>query len=186
MCSRLVVLFHFYSTFSTSNKRILGQTTLVPNYFCDQNSDSVEFTLSPLSHSAWKPASNCSLDECVLSFHNNSCRSSTTPCFDYRTLNNTRYCAPGILCSILEACNSTTSTCTSDDLVCVINSCCSPQAVCIPASWTSFCALGNKIVYIDEYDPILCTSLMHFFVFECTTPNDVFYVSLFAWNNQSF
>ncbi|CAF3023835.1 unnamed protein product [Rotaria sp. Silwood2] len=122
---------------------VSGQTTSVPNYYCYENNDSVQFTLSLSSHSAWQPTLNCSLQQCNTSFNDNSiCRSSTTPCFDYRTLNYTSYCAPGILCSILEPCNNTNYNCASNTSVCIVNSCCSPQTVCLPLSWLNFCKLG--------------------------------------------
>ncbi|CAF4372120.1 unnamed protein product, partial [Adineta steineri] len=100
------------------------QTTELPDYSCSENNVSIQFTLSSLSHSAWNSTSNCSLQQCNVNL-NNSCLSSSTPCFDYRTINNSRYCAPGILCSILERCDNTTQTCSSNDSICVINSCCS-------------------------------------------------------------
>ncbi len=139
-----------YLSFS-DNSVFSGQSTLVPNYSCDQDNDTVGFTLSASTHSGWEPTSNCLLSQCLLnSNNNNSCRSSTTPCFDYRTINNTGFCAPGILCSILEPCNTTTYTCQSNALVCVINSCCSPSAICIPSIWTDFCELSNDAFYIKR------------------------------------
>ena len=38
----------------------LGQTTETTNYSCNENNNSVKFTLSWLNHSAWNPPSNCS------------------------------------------------------------------------------------------------------------------------------
>jgi hypothetical protein len=35
-------------------------------------------------------------------------------------------------------------------LVCVVNSCCSPQAICIPSSWTDFCILGKDVFYLKR------------------------------------
>jgi hypothetical protein len=75
---------------------------------------------------------------------------SSTPCFDYRTLNNSRYCAPAILCSILESCNNITYTCASTTSICIVNSCCSLQAVCLPLLTTNFCPIGNKILHIQR------------------------------------
>jgi hypothetical protein len=177
MCPRYVDLLYFQITLY-----FLGQSTLVPNYSCDQDNDTVGFTLSPSPHSGWEPTSNCLLQQCVLSSNNNdSCRSSSTPCFDYRTINNTCFCAPGILCAILEPCNSTTYTCESDALVCVVNSCCSPPAICIPSSWTDFCILGNDAFYIERRDSILLASSMNFFVFtNIQKKNNVFFCSLFV------
>jgi len=146
MRKRSAVLF-FHVTLS-QNEQFLGQTTQAPNYSCNQNNDIIEFTLSASSHSAWQPTSNCSLQQCYLSSsNNNSCQSSATPCFDYRTLNNSRYCAPGILCSILELCDNITYTCASNTSICIVNSCCSPQAICLPLSLTNFCILGNGTLY---------------------------------------
>ncbi|CAF0921377.1 unnamed protein product [Adineta steineri] len=111
----------------------LGQTTQLPNYSCTENAVSTQFILSSSSHSAWNSTSNCTLQQCNTSMNdNNNCLSSSTPCFDYRTINNISYCAPGILCSILERCDNITRTCSSNNSVCVINSCCSSQAVCLP------------------------------------------------------
>ncbi|CAF1220558.1 unnamed protein product [Adineta steineri] len=134
----IVALFFIISLSS-----IKGQTTQLPIYYCSENNASIQFTLSSSSHSAWNPTSSCSLQQCDTSLNsNNSCRSSSTPCFDYRTINNISYCAPGILCSILERCNNTTQTCSSNSLVCVINSCCSPQPVCLPFLATQMCERG--------------------------------------------
>ncbi|CAF1439522.1 unnamed protein product [Rotaria magnacalcarata] len=114
-------------------------STAAPNYYCN----AVEFTLSSSDHSASKTTLNCSLQKCNVSSNENTCRSSTTPCFDYLTLNNISYCAPGILCSILAPCNNVTYNCTSITSVCVINSCCSPQAVCLPLASLEFCTTGK-------------------------------------------
>jgi hypothetical protein len=35
-------------------------------------------------------------------------------------------------------------------LICTVNSCCSPQAVCLPVSWTNFCPTGNTILHIQR------------------------------------
>ncbi|CAF3684658.1 unnamed protein product [Rotaria socialis] len=115
-------------------------STAAPNYYCN----TVEFTLSSSDHSASKPTLNCSLQKCNVSSNENTCLSSTTPCFDYRTFNNISYCAPGILCSILEPCNNVTYNCASNTSVCVINSCCSPQAVCLPSASLDFCRSGKN------------------------------------------
>ncbi|CAF1578477.1 unnamed protein product [Adineta steineri] len=127
----------------------LGQTTQLPNYSCSENNVSIQFTLSSSSHSAWNQTSNCSLQQCDISSNgSNSFLSSSTPCFDFRTINNISYCAPGILCSILEACDNITQTCSSNNSICVINSCCSPQAVCLPVSATQMC---ERVVVIYSY-----------------------------------
>ncbi|CAF4077108.1 unnamed protein product, partial [Adineta steineri] len=119
----------------------IGQTTQLPNYSCSENNVSIQFTLSSSSHSAWNSTSNCSLQQCNVNLTNNinNCRSSSTPCFDYRTISNISYCAPAILCSILEECDNITQICSSNNSVCVINSCCSSQAVCLPLLATQIC-----------------------------------------------
>ncbi|CAF1587112.1 unnamed protein product, partial [Adineta steineri] len=118
----------------------IGQTTQLPDYSCSENNVSIQFTLSSSSHSASNSASNCSLQQCNTSLNgNNNCLSSSTSCFDYRTINNISYCAPGILCSILETCNNITQTCSSNNSICVINSCCSSQPVCLPFLATQIC-----------------------------------------------
>ncbi|CAF1493318.1 unnamed protein product [Adineta steineri] len=125
------------------------QTTQLPNYSCSENNVSIQFTLSSSFHSAWNSTSNCSLQQCNTSLNgNNNCLSSTTTCFDYRTTNNIRYCAPGILCSILEECDNITQACSSNNSVCVINSCCSSQAVCLPLLATQMCKTGTNTYYI--------------------------------------
>ncbi|CAF1376228.1 unnamed protein product [Adineta steineri] len=129
----------------------IGQTTQLPNYSCTENNASIQFTLSSSAHSAWNPTSNCSLQQCnvnLTNINNDNCRSSSTPCFDYRTTNNISYCAPGILCSILERCNNITQTCSSNSSICVINSCCSPQAVCLPFLATYMCKTGTDTYYL--------------------------------------
>ncbi|CAF0977204.1 unnamed protein product [Adineta steineri] len=118
----------------------IGQSTQLSNYSCSENDISIQFILSSSAHSAWNSTSNCSLQQCNISLNgNNNCLSSSTPCFDYRSINNISYCAPGILCSILETCDNITQTCSSNNSVCVINSCCSSQAVCIPFLATQIC-----------------------------------------------
>ncbi|CAF1054681.1 unnamed protein product [Adineta steineri] len=121
-----------------------------PNYSCINNSSgNVTFALSWSSHSAWNPTLNCTLQQCLIIFNNNSsCRSSSTPCFDYRTYTDDRYCAPGIMCSLLEPCNNVTYACTSKSSVCAINTCCSPRSVCLPLSWTDLCkSVTNRTRY---------------------------------------
>ncbi|CAF4321687.1 unnamed protein product, partial [Adineta steineri] len=87
--------------------------------------------------------SNCSVSQCnVFSNDKNIYISSSTPYFDYRTLNNSSYCAPNIPCSILEPCNNVTYECASSTSVCIINSCCSPQAVCLLLSLTNLYKSG--------------------------------------------
>ncbi|UJR17490.1 hypothetical protein I4U23_004385 [Adineta vaga] len=117
-----------------------GQTTEPPNYVCNEHDNSVEFTTSSSNHSAWDLTSNCFLQEYQKCSHtNNSCRSLSTPCFDYLTVNNTIYRTPAILCSILVPCDNITYTCASTTSVCVVNSCCSPRTVCLPLFLTNFC-----------------------------------------------
>ncbi|CAF3692936.1 unnamed protein product [Adineta steineri] len=87
--------------------------------------------------------SNCSVPQCnVFSNDKNIYISSSTPYFDYRTLNDSSYCAPNIPCSILEPCNNVTYECASNTSVCIINSCCSPQAVCLLLSLTELYKSG--------------------------------------------
>ncbi|CAF3996795.1 unnamed protein product [Rotaria magnacalcarata] len=122
------------------NKTTTTQTTVAPNYYCYEKEDVIQFTLSSLPHSAWQPTLNCSLQQCNESpTDNNNCRSSSTPCYDYHTHNNISYCAPGILCSILEPCNNITYTCASNNSACIVNSCCLLQAVCVSLSWINIC-----------------------------------------------
>lgn len=120
----------------------LGQvTTLSPHYSCNAGNIGVNFTLSWSNHSAWQPTISCALQTCnITSMNNNSCSSlQSAPCFIYRTSTNISYCAPGIMCSLLEPCDNLAYNCTSNTSICVINSCCSPQAVCLPLLITNFC-----------------------------------------------
>ncbi|CAF1265233.1 unnamed protein product [Adineta steineri] len=87
----IIVLFFIISLSS-----VKGQTSQVPNYSCTENNVSFQFTLSSSSHSAWNSTSSCSLQQCNTSLNcSNNCLPSSTPCFDYRTINNISYCAPG-------------------------------------------------------------------------------------------
>lgn len=96
------------------------------------------------NHSAENLISNCSVQKCNGSNNTSGvCRSSSTPCFEYRAMNNISYCAPGILCTILEPCDNITYTCTSNQSICVVNSCCTSQAICLPLFATNFCKKGN-------------------------------------------
>lgn len=123
----------------------IGLSTAMPNYSCFQNNASIQFTFSLSPHSAWQPAFNCSLQKCNLNSNDSSnCRSSSTNCFSYLTPNNISYCAPGILCSILTPCDNITYSCESNTSVCVINSCCLPQRVCLPLAFTNFCVSGKN------------------------------------------
>jgi len=123
----------------------LGQTTLSSEYTCPANNGTTVFThvSSTYSHSVLNMQMNCSVSECQTGTHN--CRSSQTLCFDYRTQNNVSYCAPAVDCSILEPCNG---SCSSNLFVCVINSCCQPNARCLPLAFTTFCPSDSKIIAI--------------------------------------
>ena len=121
-------------------------------YVCNDNQRDVAFTLYTSFHSAWEPSTNFNMLQCSMNASNdNGCRASSTPCFNYRSLSNTSYCAPAVICSILEFCNNNTYTCQSNSSVCVINSCCSPQAVCLPPSATNFCNSGSEILLNYQY-----------------------------------
>ena len=129
-------------------QRIKGQTTQAPNYSCNESDSVVTFSLYSSSHSARGPTSNCTLPQCrIVSSNSSSCRASSTPCFDYRTIDFSRYCGPAVLCSILEPCANITFACASNTSKCVINSCCSPRAVCLPLLLTNLCIPGNHTFY---------------------------------------
>lgn len=129
------------------NEQFIGQNTSTSRYFCSVNDFTVRIMTSYSSHSAWEPASNCSLPLCSENSNSSSCRLSSTPCYNYRGIDNVTYCAPGSLCSILESCNNITSGCASSTSVCIVNSCCTPQAVCLPLSLTSLCSSENVTNY---------------------------------------
>ncbi|CAF1432721.1 unnamed protein product [Adineta ricciae] len=112
---------------------------------CALQNNNVEFTLSTASHSASNSTSSCSLQQCITTSANNqTCSLSPTPCFNYRTANNISYCAPAIDCPVLQPCNNVTYSCASNDSVCIVNSCCSPTAVCLPLLTTNFCPRGKR------------------------------------------
>jgi hypothetical protein len=146
VCKRFVNWLVFIC-FCLNHEPFLGQTTAVPNYICGDDSGDVQFTLSVTAQSAWQPLTNCSVPQCNISASNdNSCRSSSTPCFNYLTFNGVNLCAPAVLCSILEPCDNNTYTCASNTSVCVVNSCCSPQAVCLPLTSATFCSSGGEFL----------------------------------------
>ena len=120
------------------------QSSPIASYYCSTSDRDIRFDLSSSGHSARQPSSNCSLAVCATT-SNNACLISSTPCFDYRTSSNVRYCAPGSLCSILEVCDNRNWMCASDTSVCVVNSCCAPRAVCLPLAVTNLCSTSNQI-----------------------------------------
>ena len=126
-------------------KIISGQAS---NYACTANTDvDVEFTLSSGYHSAWNPTLNCALSECTVnSTINRSCRSNSTHCFSYQLINNRSICVPPIDCSILQPCDNITRQCQSSSFVCVIDSCCSAQTVCIPWAFTTICRSSTDYI----------------------------------------
>lgn len=147
LCIKGLLIYFFSFNSFTVYIHFLGQTTQISNYYCNENNTTVGFTTSRGSHSAQQLISSCSLQQCnVRSNYNASCYSSARVCFDYRTFNNSQYCAPGVLCSLLEPCNTINYTCASSTSICVINSCCTPQAVCLPLLLTNFCVSGNATV----------------------------------------
>lgn len=137
-----VCVFSFVCDVYQSN---LGQTTQASSYYCYENNAMATFSLSSSTHSAWQPILNCTLQKCNLTLNsNNQCRPSSTPCFNYRTINNASFCAPGIDCSILESCNNVNYSCSSNSSTCIINSCCPSQAVCLPSSLKYYCKSGKN------------------------------------------
>ena len=120
-------------------------TTNTPVHICSTASSNISIELSIANHSAWNPFLNCSLSQCTsLQLTNNdSCVPSTMPCFDYRTTNGTRYCAPAFLCSLLQPCD-VNGECSSGSSVCIINACCGISALCLPLDWTNLCSSVGK------------------------------------------
>lgn len=139
--------------FYSWNERLIGQTTQTPALTCSENNLTITITDSPSSHSAWRSSSNCFLSFCNQNSSRNTsdCRLSLMPCFDYRTANNRSYCAPGSLCSLLEPCNNITGECSSNMSICVVNSCCIPQAVCLPLYLTNLCSSQNDISEFNQW-----------------------------------
>nr|ACD54707.1 unknown [Adineta vaga] len=124
---------------------LLGFISASSDYSCYENNITVKFELSTANHSASNPASSCSLQQCnVTSIDNQTCSLLPTPCFNYLTINNTSYCAPAIQCSLLEVCDNVTYSCVSNNSICIINSCCSLSAVCLPLLATNYCKRGEN------------------------------------------
>ncbi len=132
---------------------MIGQTTNSANYYCTEDNFTIQFThtSTSTSHSAWDPLLNCSLALCYESLNNssNSCRTTSTFCFDYRTISDVSYCAPASLCSILEPCNTINNECSSNTSVCIINSCCIPKAVCLPLLWVDLCRSTSEYFILE-------------------------------------
>ncbi|CAF1183189.1 unnamed protein product [Adineta ricciae] len=142
----IVFLFLIVSLLSLKD-----QTAASLSYSCAYRNTSVQFTLLTSAHSASNSASSCSLQQCNgTSADNQTCSLSPTPCFDYRTMNNISYCAPGVDCSVLQPCDNVTHSCASNDSVCIVNSCCSPSAVCLPVLTTEFCSRGKATTFRIE------------------------------------
>ena len=117
----------------------LGQTS---NNTCQRDDYSIGFGLPSSVHSAYNPSTNCFLSQC--SNQSDSCRPSPTLCYIYRSPDNQTYCAPGSLCEIVEFCNTSSYRCSSNTSVCILNSCCSPKAICLPLVWTTLCPKISK------------------------------------------
>ena len=146
LCIKSMFIFSVYPALIIIHKIYLGQTTETPNYSCSTSGATLTLQYTSSSYSAWDPALNCSVSLCSMNSNNNSssCLTPSMPCFDFRTINNTSYCAPGSLCSLLELCDNQTGGCTSNTSVCIINSCCSLQRVCLPLYWTTLCTSSNN------------------------------------------
>lgn len=161
----------------------VGQTIDASNYSCTENNLTARFTDPVQSHSAKHYSSNCSLSRCsIYPSNNQNCRLSSTPCFDYRTANNIGYCAPGILCSLLDPCDALTGSCISSTSVCIINSCCTPRRVCLPIFLTTFCPSMDDSLTTDPAVPTTETSPI--LIFKNRLPNNMFYINLLDFNSQ--
>lgn len=130
---------------------IAGQSSYNHSYSCSAEDNRVEFSLSSfLNHTAENPTTNCSMLECQNLSSNNitMCLVNVTPCYQYTTINNNSFCAPGALCSILTPCDNITRSCAQNSSVCVVNSCCEQGPVCVPLLWSSFCPASNRGMFI--------------------------------------
>ena len=157
-------------SFLSSLASSAGQTTMTPNYQCTDDGQTAQFTFSTSSHSASSPLSNCSLSQCANGpIVNTGCRSSSTPCFEYRSTNNTIVCAPAVQCSILEPCDNLTFACSSNTSMCVINSCCSTQAICLPVKATYFCRSGIRLRCRTGWSLISLSRVVIHWKHECWT-----------------
>lgn len=123
-------------SFTYLDQVIIESSTLT----CPVNSSSINLEITYSNHSGWAPAQNCSLVACTwisLSMSSN-CSAPTITCFQYQTANNTIYCAPAALCSLMEPCD-VNGQCSLLTSVCVINTCCNASSVCLPLEWTNLC-----------------------------------------------
>jgi hypothetical protein len=86
----------------------------------------------------------CTVQLCNASLSTSSNSSCTTggACYDFRTVNNTSYCAPLGLCSLLDPCING-SRCLSNKSVCIVNSCCVQGNVCLPLVFIEMCSQQN-------------------------------------------
>lgn len=141
----LLMTKYFQIFLNTQYNLLDGQPTNVSQYACPVDDFTVQFTWSLSTHSAWEPSINCNVPLCGHSVNSTTsgCQSSSIMCFNYRTATNKSYCAPASLCSILEVCDNVTGLCSSNMSVCVANSCCTPQTVCLPLAWTHMCISSN-------------------------------------------
>ena len=132
-----------YCTINYLNSNIyLGQTTTQSSsYTCPVSDVTAQFSAvtSTYSHSALNIQASCSIAQCQST--DDSCRNSQTPCFNYQTQNNVGYCGPAVDCSILQPCND---TCSSNQSVCVMNTCCQPAGRCLPLYLTTLCPMTSK------------------------------------------
>ena len=148
-----------------------GQPANISQFTCPINNITIQFTWSLSAHSAWQPSTNCSVPLCRNSSNptSNDCQRSSITCFQYHTATNTRYCAPASLCSILETCDNARGSCSSNASVCVVNSCCTHQAICLPLAWTHMCMSSNETSKLSNRKPIEFTSLYTGITMESTT-----------------
>ena len=132
-----------YCTINYLNSNIyLGQTTTQSSsYTCPVSDVTAQFSAvtSTYSHSAIDIQASCSIAQCQST--GDSCRNSQTSCFYYQTQNNVGYCGPAVDCSILQPCND---TCSSNQSVCVMNTCCQPAGRCLPLYLTTLCPMTSK------------------------------------------
>ena len=171
---------------------------------CSVNYSTINLELLSTPHSGWEPLSNCSLSLCNFgssNITNSSCLTPSASCFDYRSRNNTSYCAPGAICSLMEPCNMT-GECSTNTSVCVINSCCASRKVCLPLQWISLCSSLNATrstpklwyndtcftsSYCDESRGLDCDGLGGRFFQRCNCYNNTFiWDAIYTYVNRTF
>lgn len=87
-------------------------------------------------------ASGCSVEMCTMRNPSNTGCSNLPACYQFDTSINTSVCAPQVICSLFDSCNSL-RRCATSTSVCVINSCCAAP-ICMPLSLVTSCSMYSS------------------------------------------